>query len=133
MNEFKTLTRGDSANLPLVANLPSLGHLETARKVTPDRWEPRMSRQRVALLFVLYFIVSVAIPVVIVAFAMPSEVSISRMTSLIGAAIELGIKIYFLSGVLPFAGGVHAALKRLTPEACSYRGPSLFFWRFLGP
>src|SRR5262252_4348623 len=62
-----------------------------------------MSRQRVALLFVVYFIVSVAIPVVIVAFAMPTEVSISRVTSLIGAAIELGIKIYLLSGVLPFA------------------------------
>jgi hypothetical protein len=46
---------------------------------------------------------SVAIPVVIVAFAMPTEVSISRVTSLIGAAIELGIKIYLLSGVLPFA------------------------------
>jgi hypothetical protein len=44
-----------------------------------------MSRQRVALLFVLYFIVSVAIPVVIVAFAMPSEVSISRMTFLLSA------------------------------------------------
>src|SRR6516165_531973 len=64
-----------------------------------------MSRQRVALLFVVYFIVSVAIPVVTVAFAMPSEVSISRMTpwSFIGAAIALGIKIYFVSGALPFA------------------------------
>ena len=64
-----------------------------------------MSRQRVALLFVLYFIASVAIPVTIVALAMPSEVSISRMTprGFIGGAIALGIKIYFVSGVLPFA------------------------------
>ena len=64
-----------------------------------------MSRQRVALLFVVYLIVSVAIPVVIVALVMPSEVSISRMSprSYIGGAIALGIKIYFLSGVLPFA------------------------------
>ena len=64
-----------------------------------------MSRQRVALLFVVYFIVSVAIPVVTVALAMPSEVSISRMTprGFIGAAIALGIKIYFVSGALPFA------------------------------
>ena len=34
----------------------------------------QMSRQRIALLFVIYFIVSVVIPVVIVALAMPSEV-----------------------------------------------------------
>jgi hypothetical protein len=63
------------------------------------------SRQRVALLFVAYCIVSVAIPVVIVAFAMPSEVSISHMNlrGFFGGAIALGIKIYFLSGVLPFA------------------------------
>ena len=90
-----------------------------------------MSRQWVALLFVVYFIVSVVIPVVIVVLAMPLEVSISRMTPQIGAAIGLGIKIYFLSGVPPFAVWVHAALKRLTPEACSYRGPSLFFWLLL--
>jgi hypothetical protein len=64
-----------------------------------------MSRQRIALLFVIYFIVSVAIPVAIVVLAMPSEVSISRMTppGFIGAAIRLGITIYFVSGVLPFA------------------------------
>ena len=64
-----------------------------------------MSRQRVALLFVVYFIVSVAIPVVVVALAMPSEVSTSRMTpsGFIGGAIALGIKIYFVSGALPFA------------------------------
>ena len=64
-----------------------------------------MSRQRVALLFVWYFVVSVAIPVVIVALAMPSEVSISRMnpSGFIGGAIALGIKIYFVSGALPFA------------------------------
>ena len=64
-----------------------------------------MSRQRVALLFVVYSIVSVAIPVAIVVLAMPSEVSISRMTpaGFIGAAIRLGITIYFVSGVLPFA------------------------------
>ena len=90
-----------------------------------------MSRQRFALLFVVYFIVSVAIPIVIAALAMPSEVPISRMSGFIGAAIALGIKIYFVSGALPFADGVHAALKRRTPKACSYLGPSLFFWRLL--
>jgi hypothetical protein len=63
----------------------------------------QMSRQRVALLFVVYFIVSVAIPVVIAALAMPSVVSISRMTGFIVGAIALGIKIYFVSGALPFA------------------------------
>ena len=64
-----------------------------------------MSRQRVALLFVVYSIVSVAIPVAIVVLAMPSEVSITRMTppGFIGAAIRLGITIYVVSGVLPFA------------------------------
>src|SRR6516225_9525011 len=64
-----------------------------------------MSRQRVTLLFAVYFMVSVAIPVVIVALAMPAEVSISRMTpqGFSGARIRLGIIIYFVSGVLPFA------------------------------
>jgi len=39
------------------------------------------------------------------ALAMPSEVSISRMSprGFIGGAIALGIKIYFVSGALPFA------------------------------
>ena len=116
-----------------------------------------MSRQRVALLFVVFFIVSVAIPVVIVAFAMPSEVSISRMTSLIGAAIELGIKIYFLSGVLPFAvwgaRGFKAAnarslfipwailillafvraLSTSSISLCLSSWGQVFFWLLLGP
>ena len=92
-----------------------------------------MSRQRVALLFVLYFIVSVAIPVAIVAFAMPSEVSISRMTSLIGAAIELDIKIYVLSGVLPFAVWGARGFKAANARSLFIPWPSLFFWLLLGP
>src|SRR6516165_9301146 len=100
-----------------------------------------MSRQRVALLFVVYFIVSVAIPVVIVALAMPSEVSISRMTppGFIGAAIRLGITIYFVSGVLPFAvwgaRGFKAANARGDSDHCLVctLSPRKYFVRAVQP
>ena len=62
-----------------------------------------LSRQRVALLFVVYFVVSVIIPIVIVALTMPSEISHMTQPGFIGEAIGFGIIIYFASGVLPFA------------------------------
>ena len=51
----------------------------------------------------MYFIVSIAIPVVIVALTMPSEISHMAQPGFIGEAIGFGIIIYFASGVLPFA------------------------------
>ena len=62
-----------------------------------------LSRQRVALLFVVYFVVSVIIPIVIVALTMPSEISHMTQPGFIGEAIGFGIIIYLASGVLPFA------------------------------
>jgi hypothetical protein len=92
-----------------------------------------MSRQRVALLFVGYFIVSVAIPVVIAALAMPSEVSISRMSGFIGAAIALGIKIYFVSGALPFAVWGARGFKAANAQSLFIPWAILIFLAFVMP
>ncbi|HVI14895.1 MAG TPA: hypothetical protein VM822_18720 [Pseudolabrys sp.] len=76
---------------------------------------------------------SVAIPIVIAALAMPSEVPISRMSGFIGAAIALGIKIYFVSGALPFAVWGARGFKAANAQSLFIPWAILIFLAFVVP